>query len=212
VKVRLIASVAFLAATAIGPAHAAPAYDWSGCYVGIAGGGNWGSSQVFYENPSSVFVGRAETNSINLLGGLFGGTTGCSFQVSGWVLGVENDISWTDKSGTAGTIFPLPFNPLTSFQTKETWLDTLRGRFGYAWDRCFFFGTGGGAFAGEHLVPCNPLTGCTDQPKSVVGWTAGLGAEYTFWAHFRSSSNICMSISAASPFRVRQFGAPTKLL
>jgi outer membrane immunogenic protein len=84
-----------------------PVYSWAGCYVGIAGGGNWGGSQVFYEGQHSPFVGSAEANTINLSGGLFGGTVGCGYQVGSWVLGIENDISWTNKSGTGPTIFPV---------------------------------------------------------------------------------------------------------
>jgi outer membrane immunogenic protein len=183
VKLRFIASVAFLVAAAVNSASAIepamPVYGWAGCYVGIAGGGNWASSQVFYELQSSPAVGLAETSGINLSGGLFGGTTGCGFQVSPWVVGIENDISWTNIS-TAGTI--PPFNPLTTFRVEENWLDTLRVRFGYGWNRWFFYGTGGGAFAGLGFTPCGPIAGCSNQSMTVLGWTAGLGVEYTFWA------------------------------
>jgi outer membrane immunogenic protein len=184
VQFRLIASLALLGAVAAGPetaiAQRVPVYSWTGCYVGIAGGGNWGNSQVFYEFPPSPAFGLAETNNISLSGGLFGGTTGCSYQIDPWVLGFENDISWTNKSGTAGTI--PPFNPLTTFKTDETWLDTLRARFGYAWDRWFFYGTAGGGFAGEGFTACGPIAGCGSQSKSAIGWTAGVGVEYTFWS------------------------------
>jgi outer membrane immunogenic protein len=179
----LIAGVALLAAAVV-PAKAVelgtPPLNWAGCYVGIAGGGNWGSSQVFYEFPSSPVFGLAETNGINLSGGLFGGTTGCSFQVRPWVVGIENDISWTNMRAVAGTI--PPFNPSTAFQVKEDWLDTLRARLGYAWNGWFFYGTGGGAFAGLGFMPCNPRVGCSSQSMTALGWTAGVGVEYTFWA------------------------------
>jgi opacity protein-like surface antigen len=92
--------------------------------------------------------------------------------------------------GGTGTCTPLdcglvgcsfPFNPLTTFQTKESWLDTFRARFGYAWDRWFFYGTAGGAVVGEDFDLCNPFVGCTNESKSVFGWSAGLGVEYTLW-------------------------------
>jgi outer membrane immunogenic protein len=184
-KLRFIVSVVSLVAVAaVDQASAVepgiPVFGWAGCHVGIAGGGNWGSSQVFYELQSSLAVGLAETNGINLSGGLFGGTTGCDFQVGPWVVGIENDISWTNMSAIAGTI--PPFNPLTTFRVDENWLDTLRVRFGYGWNRWFFYRTGGGAFAGLGFTPCYPLAGCSNQSMTALGWTAGLGVEYTIWA------------------------------
>jgi outer membrane immunogenic protein len=180
VKIQLVVGVALLAVAAVDPAHAAPAYNWSGCYLGLEGGVNWGNSQFYYEyNAFPKAVGLAETNGVKPSGGLFGGTVGCSYQLSNWVLGIENDISWTNEMGTAkGTP---PFNPFFTYQTKETWLDTLRGRLGFAWDHWFVYGTGGAAFANEGTLICGPVPGCGSQSKSVIGWTAGAGVEYAFW-------------------------------
>jgi outer membrane immunogenic protein len=183
VKRQFVVGVALLVGAAIDPASAAgpglPVFGWAGCHVGIAGGGNWGSSQVFYELQPSPAVGLAETNGLNLSGGLFGGTTECDFQVSPWIVGIENDISWTKLSTAAGTI--PPFNPLTAFRVDENWLDTLRVRLGYGWNGWFFYGTGGGAFAGLGFTPCYAVAGCSNQSMTALGWTAGLGVEYTFW-------------------------------
>jgi outer membrane immunogenic protein len=67
------------------------------------------------------------------------------------------------------------------FQTSQTWLDTLRGRIGYAWNRLLIYGTGGAAFANEGILLCDPIAaGCASQSKIVTGWTAGVGAEYIF--------------------------------
>jgi outer membrane immunogenic protein len=184
VKVQLLVGVALLAGATIGAANViepnAPTYNWSGCYLGLEAGGGWGNSQFYYEyqaHPQSV--GLAETNGVKTSGGLFGGTAGCSYQVSVVVLGLENDIAWTNVSGQASG---KSVNTSSStFQTKETWLDTLRGRLGIAWDRWQFYGTGGAAFGDEGKVVCTPVSGCGSASKGVTGWTAGAGAEYAFW-------------------------------
>ena len=116
------------------PAVVPPIFSWTGCYLGIEGGGSFGQSQhtsVGAVNPANN--GRPITNEFNLSGGLFGGTVGCNYQFSNVVAGIENDFSWTNLSGTTNDI--PPFNLAARSSTKETWLDTLRGRVGVAWDR-----------------------------------------------------------------------------
>lgn len=162
-----------------GTNSAAAAYNWSGCYVGLEGGGVWGNSQSYSENPASMFFGLASTIGIRTTGGLFGATTGCNYQFTNWILGIENDFSWTDNSGTASGAYP--FSSATTYQTKETWLETLRARFGFAWDRWFFYGTGGGGLTAEGTVLCNPVPGCGSRSKTTLGWSAGVGAEYAVW-------------------------------
>ena len=154
------------------------AYNWTGCYIGAEGGGNWGRSQHYFENPNNPnLVGLAQTNGIDLSGALVGATVGCNYQITnGFVVGIENDISWTNKRGTSVEI--QPFNTSNSIQTSEKWIDTLRARAGFALDRWFFYGTGGAAFANEGFVICDPATGCAGQSKTVTGWTAGAGLEY----------------------------------
>ena len=150
-----------------------PVWSWTGFYAGIEGGGNWGSSSFFDLKSNGPL-----TNSFGLSGGLFGGTVGYNYQVAPhWVIGIEDDLSWTDKSGSAHD-----FSPGTATNTiTERWLDTLRGRIGYAWDRALIYGTGGAAFAStdEHL--CSPSAGCfTQSGVSRTGWVAGGGVEWAF--------------------------------
>jgi outer membrane immunogenic protein len=190
-KTLILAGVAFAALLA-GPAVAADmrvgapvykapspaAFSWTGCYVGIEGGGNWGKSQHFENEPGARTFGLAQTAGIDLSGALLGGTVGCSYQFGNWAIGFENDLSWTNKKGSAGLI--PPFVATDTFQTSESWLDTLRGRLGFAWDRWFIYGTGGAAFANEGIELCDPFAGCGNLSKTVTGWTAGAGVEYAF--------------------------------
>jgi outer membrane immunogenic protein len=60
-------------------------------------------------------------------------------------------------------------------ETKNTWLSTIRARFGYAADRVLFYGTAGVAF-GNIVANVAP----TFQSTSRAGWTAGAGIEGAF--------------------------------
>jgi outer membrane immunogenic protein len=78
------------------PVYKAPAivpFSWTGCYVGVEGGGIWGRSKDTAADSTLANFGLPINNGFNLSGGLVGGTVGCNYQVSNWVLGVENDIS-----------------------------------------------------------------------------------------------------------------------
>jgi outer membrane immunogenic protein len=152
--------------------------SWTGCYLGIEGGGVWGSSQHVAVNAPNA--GLPITNSFNMSGGEVGGTFGCNYQVSSLVLGIENDISWTNAKGSGADI--APFSLVAVSHTNEKWLDTLRGRVGYAWDKALFYGTGGAAFAGTDATICNTaLAVCGINSQTRTGWVAGAGIEYAAW-------------------------------
>jgi outer membrane immunogenic protein len=126
---------------------------------------------------SSTCPGTADHQQLY---GEIGGTTGCNYQVDSWVFGIENDISWTGIKGSAVDI--APFSPLIASQTNEKWLDTLRGRVGFSWDRALIYGTGGAAFAGITATACNTGTGaCVGNTQTRTGWVAGAGIEYAMW-------------------------------
>jgi outer membrane immunogenic protein len=163
-------------------APAAVAYSWTGCHLGAEGGGIWGSSTQTQDDPIEPATnGLPLTNAFNLSGVIVGGTVGCDYQFSNWVVGIENDMSWTNNKGSTNLI--APFAPATSvLQTNETWLDTLRGRLVVVWDRWLVYGTGGAAFAQEGIFICNPsAVTCGSASHNVTGWTAGAGVEYAFW-------------------------------
>src|SRR5580698_1271119 len=70
-----------------------PAYNWTGFYIGINGGGGWGNSAW------------DTTGGFDTSGGLVGGTIGYNWQLGTWVLGVEGDIDWADIKGSTATFF-----------------------------------------------------------------------------------------------------------
>src|SRR5215475_12075338 len=94
-----VASAADLPATPL-PARvgmAAPIiFSWTGCYVGAEGGGAWGSSE--HVAQSGTIAGTSITGKFDLSGAIAGGTIGCNLQLSNFVIGVENDYSWTSRA------------------------------------------------------------------------------------------------------------------
>src|SRR5262249_11277440 len=73
-------------------------FSWTGCYIGVEGGGQRGKSEQIAQ--SGVNSGQTITGSFDLSGGIAGGTVGCNVQMSNFVIGVENDFSWTNKNGS----------------------------------------------------------------------------------------------------------------
>jgi outer membrane immunogenic protein len=156
-------------------------FSWTGCYIGAVGGGNWGQSSQIARHPGGFANdGLPITGNFDLNGGIAGGTVGCNVQVSNFVIGAENDFSWTNKRGSANDL--PPFLAGTTSSTREKWIDTLRGRFGYAIDRFMVYGTAGVAFAGTEVVVSNPAVfGTAVDSKDRTGWVLGVGGEYAIW-------------------------------
>jgi outer membrane immunogenic protein len=159
-------------------------YNWTGCHVGVQGGGAWGTSRHTQDDFRVGGFGLPLTDDFNVSGAEIGGTVGCDYQFNNWVIGIENDFSWTNKKGS-GNLIP-PFSPAANtFETSEKWLDTQRARLGFAWDHWFLYGTGGVAFAQVGVKLCSPLAiGCESSSHTVTGWTAGAGVEYAFWSNW----------------------------
>ena len=135
----------------------APAYNWTGFYIGINGGGGWGRSD--YSAPL--------TGSSNLTGALAGGTVGYNHQMGQAVFGVEGDIDWSGLRGSTTCAVA------TSCETRNDWLGTARGRVGYAFDRFLPYVTGGAAFGDVKTS----VTGFPDTTTTRAGWTLGGGLE-----------------------------------
>ena len=147
---------------------APPVYNWGGIYVGINGGYGFGTAKW---TPSG---GGASSDKAN--GGIVGGTLGANFQTGAFVFGVEGDFDWSGiNSSTAGSVCIVTAN----CQAGNTWLSTLRGRFGFALDRILFYGTAGGVFGNEQTTQSGVTTTHTQ-----AGWTAGVGVETAFADHW----------------------------
>jgi outer membrane immunogenic protein len=133
-----------------------PAYNWSGFYLGVNGGGDWGRSHW-------QGLDRFHTS-----GGLVGGTAGYNWQAGRTVFGIEGDLDWSGLKGT-GTSPLCPFGCTTS----DSWLSTVRGRVGYSFDRFLPYVTGGLA-VGDIKASTPGLPGGS---QTNAGWTVGGGVE-----------------------------------
>jgi outer membrane immunogenic protein len=155
----------------------APVFNWSGCYIGVEGGGAWGRARNTSLDPR--FPGDI-TNSYSLSGFLVGGTVGCNYQVDRVVFGIEGDLSWTNKRGSTNAV--PPFLTSSIADTSESWIGTLRGRLGYAFaDRWLVYATGGLAATRAKLTITDPLFGINaTQSENRIGWTFGGGLEFAF--------------------------------
>jgi outer membrane immunogenic protein len=140
------------------PPAMAPAYNWSGFYLGINGGGGWGHS--YWD---------ANATGVRTSGGLVGGTAGYNWQFGSAVVGVEGDIDWANLKGTnTSTLCP------AGCSTSDSWLSTVRGRVGYAFGGVLPYVTGGLA-VGDIRAATPGFAGATDTN---AGWTVGGGLEF----------------------------------
>ena len=123
-------------------------------------------------------AGTTISGNFRLKGSIAGGTLGCDYQIERTVIGFENDASWTDQHGSAPD--QLPFNVQATSSTREKWIDTLRGRVGYAFDHVLLYGTGGVAFAGTNVTVSTPA-GAVSESKTRTGLAVGVGGEWAAW-------------------------------
>jgi outer membrane immunogenic protein len=155
-------------------------FSWTGCYVGAVGGWNQGHSEQISRAPQTGFDDLPITGKFDPTGSIAGGTVGCNIQMSNFVIGAENDFSWTNTSGSVN-VLP-PFLAGTTSGTREKWMDTFRGRFGYAIDRFMIYGTAGVAVAGTEVFVSNPAFGTVTSSMQRAGWVVGLGGEFAIWS------------------------------
>jgi outer membrane immunogenic protein len=86
-----VASAADLPMKAM-PYPAAPAFSWTGCYVGVHAGAGVLNDQGY--QPQQQFADR------HGVGGLGGGQIGCNYQMGMLVVGVEGEGFWSDMKIT----------------------------------------------------------------------------------------------------------------
>jgi outer membrane immunogenic protein len=148
------------------PVYAPMLFSWTGLYLGINAGGDFGKSR--WNNTAAP----ALPNSFNVSGAMVGGTIGYNWQFNQWVAGLEGDIDWAGNSGTnkTGTAAQME-------KTQNHWLSTVRGRIGYAgFDRFLPYVTGGAAFGDIKAS----LPGFNGASATRAGFAVGGGLEYAF--------------------------------
>ncbi len=137
----------------------APAFSWTGGYMGGLVGYEWGSAHVRKNNQWS----GQNVDPEGWMGGIFGGY---NFQTSGmFVAGVEGDFTFSGAS-----------DKTKGFSVENNWNTTLRARAGIAIDRFLMYGTGG--LAVGNISVRNQGVG--SDTGTHAGWTIGGGIEAAF--------------------------------
>jgi outer membrane immunogenic protein len=160
------------------PAAVAPAYDWSGFYVGVFGGGGYGNHNV--NNATGPAMGFANyTANYTSQGGVAGGEAGFNWQSGSIVAGIEADGFWSGIKGDDGSAIAAGSFPIASVDADNLrWGGTLRVRGGIAVDRLLLFFTGGWAYGDIAHTNTDPVNGIDKFTVHANGLTAGGGIAY----------------------------------
>lgn len=152
------------------PRVVSPAYDWTGFYIGVFGGGGYGNHNLSNSTGPAGFANF--TTNYDSKGGLGGGEVGYQWQSGSIVFGVEADGFGADLKG--GDNFALGWDDTT----KLGWGGTLRARGGVAVDRLLLFFTGGWAYGDLTHTNTNPGVGIDTFKATRSGLAAGGGIAY----------------------------------
>jgi outer membrane immunogenic protein len=147
------------------PVPVAPAWSWTGFYLGAHGG-----------------YGTASLGDSN--GWFAGGQIGFNYQFANrWVFGVELDSAFADigdsVSQTIGGV-------VVTVGSNIDYMGSARVRVGYGWDRVLVYATGGGAWVSNEITASATAGGATltlSDAQTHFGWTAGGGVEMGFWGN-----------------------------
>jgi outer membrane immunogenic protein len=182
------------------PVYKAPASStWTGWYLGVNAGGNWGTSETSTSvAPPSVApaisaagaalisaLGQpAKINTSGFVGGIHGGY---NYQISQWLVGFEGEFDYFHSAGSRGVssagLAPGATVVLNSSMSTD-WLFTLRPRVGLVSNNWLFYGTGGLAvtrlnaawsFSNPGGAPAISETASASFTRA--GWVIGGGVE-----------------------------------
>lgn len=149
------------------PVAMAPAYDWTGFYIGAMGG--YGQS----DQVRATIGGLTVTASSNdLKGGFGGGTVGYNIQSGMAVFGVEADAAWSGMRYSETGFGVTLADKIQSF-------GSVTGRLGFAAGPALIYAKGGYGWA-DNQISASAFGVTLSQSRFHSGWTIGGGAEYLF--------------------------------
>lgn len=169
-----------------------PECNWSGFYLGLHVGGQWGHSED-RDNDGYSTADEGLAWGYDESGVIAGGQLGYNFQWNWLVLGLEADLGYMNLDGSGKSRYDeINFGGDTHGETDSDFYTTIRGRLGFAMGHWLFYGTGGVIGVNyETRVIDNCDTGaCGDELINAGktefnwGWTAGGGIEYMFNCHW----------------------------
>jgi outer membrane immunogenic protein len=172
----------------------APAYSWTGFYLGANAGYSAGVSRLSQQITSGGLSAQSTVDSVITPKGFAGGgQVGYNWQGGrNWLVGFEADIQGTNQSDTSctptscitATTAAGSVNAAITAQQQLDWFGTVRGRIGAVNNNILFYATGGVAFGQvkqtiSENITAPGLTNFTSSTNSFnqVGWVGGGGIE-----------------------------------
>lgn len=171
-------------------AEASAPVDWAGLYLGLSLGA--GIPLHRGERLEAAGAGRSDLfpTSATRPGVAVGAQAGYNWQAGPWVWGFETELSLLDGRRAPGGLIGLPVSGTPFYtlspSTSAHYFASIRGRFGFAFDRALFYLTGGVA-AGGARGPAT-LTAAVNAPaplftapwsqSSRMKYALGAGVEY----------------------------------
>jgi outer membrane immunogenic protein len=172
------------------PPPVAPAFYWTGFYIGSHAGCGWVNTQAptsFGRDPAEPLVNDFAHSTERAEGCFGGGQIGFNYQFSGnIVFGIEGDASF-GKISSFNTTSEDGGTEAVGWESKLSSFGTVRGRLGYAINGGLpWFGglgwmpyvTGGWAWARNKLSAQGDAGTFTSDTQTLNGWTIGVGLEY----------------------------------
>ena len=158
------------------PVATAPAWNWSGGYIGLHGGYGWGSADHSFTPFAGNFAPAGAGFDTDIDGGIGGFHTGWNWQVGNVVFGLEGTTAWSSIEGKDAGLFAAFPNAL--YKTEVEDLSTFVARLGFANGGWLVYGKGGIAY-GEVKSTLTDAGGQYFRERNDhVGWTVGAGLEY----------------------------------
>jgi outer membrane immunogenic protein len=188
-------------------------YMWNGGYVGLNAGVAKGADATSEAGTSNFFglfdITTSGSGTMTGSGFTGGGVVGYNWQIGGWVLGAEADISHVGLSGTQDAS-AVDFTSITEHDHFATsWLSTVRGRLGYAWGGWLFYVTGGAAIGDHHYDGTVQMFGIASNPSGdaiKVGWATGVGTEWMFAPGWTTKIEYLHADLGSATFSASMFG------
>jgi len=162
------------------PVAPMPADSWSGFYVGLQAGGNWGDADVNVYYPNGNKVTDFSLNPDGWNGGLYGGYNW--LLDNNILLGIEGDWSYVDADDSDEVNRQHIDKRIYGYKVEQDWDASLRLRAGYVIDDTWMpYITGGAAWAkvkGElDVTTGRSVSHSESDSQTMTGWTIGAGVE-----------------------------------
>lgn len=177
VAASLIAAPAFAADLGVisqpAPAgYEAPARDWTGFYAGIFGGVSTGNFDYSLNLPAPLPAMGFDANGG---GGIAGVQIGADYQFDQFVIGAVADIALSNHRAEIGLDLG---GVAASVSSELTYLATIRGRAGVAFENLLAYAHGGVAFGKTEQEISGGGVVAFENDVDRVGFTIGAGIEY----------------------------------